>query len=680
MMLCKLILRNIRRSFQDYAIYFLTLILGVAIFYVFNSIESQTAMMKLSASSREIIQLFMSMLSYVSAIVACILGFLVIYANRFLIKRRNREFAVYMTLGMGRRSVSGLLMGETLLIGILSLLLGLCLGVFSSQFMSILVARMFETDMTGYTFIYSPAAARKTILYFCIIFLIVLVFNVFSVSRCQLIDLMQLAKRGERHKTSHPALSLLVFAAAVVTLGYCYYQVSVNATQLSRNTTLQIILAGCVSTLLLFWSLSGFLLGLAKWNKSFYLKGLRAFTLRQVDGQFHTSVVSMSIICLLFFVTITVLSAGLAMNNSFRQDLQELCPRDLSLVKLMDLPEEGCSPELAEDSRLSIAETLEKYGFDLNKFSDYVEITTYTSPEITYKTSLESIPGVQQRFPYLLWDSAEIIVGVSDYNRLAAFYGQPTYTLEENEYLVLCTFQSMKELRDQALATLPQLTVGDTVLQAKEASCQTGFLTINITQANVGVILVPDSVISDAAAKGLSREENILAADYQAVTKEDKQTIEDQLLALTLPEELDLDGLTRLVLYESANGLSTIITFIALYLGLIFLIAGAAIVALKQLTDSADNRVQYRILDKLGVDKKMQHQALRAQMAIFFGMPMFVAILHSIFGIQYARNILSMYGQKDLITSILLTALALLAVYGSYFIATYQGSKRMIDT
>ena len=105
MMLCKLSIKNIKKSVKDYAIYFFTLILGVSIFYVFNALESQTIMMDVSTSTQELIKLMITMLSGVSVFVSFILGFLIIYASRFLMKRRNKEFGVYLTLGMSKRKI-----------------------------------------------------------------------------------------------------------------------------------------------------------------------------------------------------------------------------------------------------------------------------------------------------------------------------------------------------------------------------------------------------------------------------------------------------------------------------------------------------------------------------------------------------------------------------------------------
>ena len=171
MMLFNLSLKNIRKSFKDYAIYFFTLILGVAIFYIFNSLESQTVMLKLNSSTKDIIKLMNNVLSGVSVFVSFILGLLIVYANQFLMKRRKKEFGIYMILGMSKKQISKILLVETITIGLISLVIGLVLGVALSQVMSIVVANMFEADMTKFTFVFSLSAWIKTMIYFGIMYL-----------------------------------------------------------------------------------------------------------------------------------------------------------------------------------------------------------------------------------------------------------------------------------------------------------------------------------------------------------------------------------------------------------------------------------------------------------------------------------------------------------------------------
>lgn len=666
----KLSLKNIRKSLKDYTIYFLTLILGVAIFYVFNALDSQTVMLRVSESTKTIMQLMVTMLSGVSVVVAFILGFLIVYANNFLIKRRKKEFAVYLSLGMGKRRISRILLGETMLIGLLSLGVGLGIGVCASQFMSILVARMFEADLSAYTFIFSGSAMFKTILYFGIMYMTVVVFNAFSVSRCRLIDLFQASRKVERHRLKNSALSVFVFLLAAGILGYSYYQVTARYAQLDREDTLFIIALGCIGTFLIFWSLSGFLLNLFRRVKGVYYRGLNAFVLRQINSNINTAVFSMTVISLLLFVTICVLSAGLALNHSLRQDLKELCPRDVNFWK--------------PASELSVSRAMEACGADLTLLAPgYVEVSTYVSPDLTYETMLgEGREQIEEKFPQIRWDTCEKIMSVSEYNKLAEYYGQPVFALPEDRYVVVCTLNGMQEVRDLALARGGRITIGNRELTPLFDTCQEGFLMMNLSHAEEGILIVPDSVVSQTLGGSLFYNRALLAADFAAESMEEKARSEERLLGGVDEEkarQLQLDGMTRILLYESSVGLASIVTFIAIYLGIIFLIAGAALLALKELAESTDNRQRYAILDKIGADKRMQRRALLGQMGIFFGMPMLVAVIHSIFGIQYAHGLLSMYGEGDLLVSILVTALVLLLVYGGYFAATYFGSRRILE-
>lgn len=687
-MLFKLSFKNIRKSFKDYMIYFLTLILGVAIFYVFNALDSQQAMLAVSSSTKSIMKLMVSMLSGVSVGVALVLGFLIIYANNFLIKRRKKEFAIYMTLGMGKSDVSKILFGETVMIGCISLGIGLFIGVFASQFMSILVAKMFEADMTAYAFTVSTDAIIKTVIYFGIMYLIVILFNTVMLSRYQLIDLFHAKRKVEKNKLKNSYFAVLVFLLATLFLSYAYYSVTLDFGHLSPSKTMIMIGIGCVSTYLIFWSLSGFLLKMIQRARGVYLKGLNAFILRQLNSNINTSVFSMTIICLLFFVTICVLSAGLSVTSSLKTQLTTMTPVDINIYKSMDWPEEVYPPEQVEDSRLSVWDVLDRLNVDKNLFQeDWVDVTIYTAPEYTIETFLgDTIKTASEKFPQMDFSTAEEIMSISEYNMLAEKYGLPTYTLEEGNYIELCDFDEITPIRNEALLNGRTIKIGNHTLTPQYTECQYGFVYISNLHSNSGITLVSDEVIESELGNALEREFNLLAADYRAETKEEKTQSEEILLSIDADKmaqaglTCDLDAMSKISIYESSIGLAAIATFIAIYLGIIFLIAGAALLALKELSESADNKERYQILNKIGVDKKMQQSALLWQMGIFFGFPMFLAVIHSVFGIQFAQNMLSvMFRKEDMIGMILVTAAILVLVYGIYFMATYSGCKRIIE-
>ena len=479
-MLFKLSLKNIKKSFKDYAIYFLTLVLGIAIFYMFNSLDSQQAMLKVSQSTRELIQLMITMLNFVSVIIAVILGLLIVYANNFLIKRRKKEFGIYMTLGMGRRQISKILFIETIFIGIISLAVGLVIGIFASQFMSVLVAKLFEADMSGYTFVFSKDACIKTCMYFAIMYLAVMIFNAFTISRYKLINLLTAIKKNEQIKMKNPIACIIVFIIALATLIFCYYKVTIDANSImTEEKMLQIILLGIVSTILTFWSLSGFILKIVQSRKKIYLKGTNMFVLRQLHNKINTTVVSMSVICLMLFMTITILSSSLSLRNTMQKDLIEMTPVDVNLYKPAYLPEddEDYTKEAVEDSKIPITQTLENNGFDLNNLKDIVEIPIYATNDLTWGDTLGStLEEAKEQFTMLQYDTAERIIKVSDYNKIARLYGQEEYILNDNEYIILCDFDNMKELRDKALAKNEPIEILGKEYYPKYNECKSGYI------------------------------------------------------------------------------------------------------------------------------------------------------------------------------------------------------------
>ena len=694
-MLFKLSIRNMKKSFKDYAIYFLTLVLGVAIFYMFNSLDSQQAMLEVSQSTRSMIQLMVQMIGMISVFIAIVLGFLIVYANNFLINRRKREFGIYMTLGMGRRQISTIILFETILVGILSLVVGIFIGVFASQFMSILVAKLFEADMTEFTFVFSKDACIKTCIYFAVMYLAVIIFNTLTISRYKLINLLTAVRKNEKVKMKNPIISILVFLASSILLGYAYYLVTGGVYELqTTNELLKPILMGIVGTIGIFWSLSGFILRIIQTRKNIYLKGTNMFVLRQLHNKINTNIASMSIICLMLFMTISALSSSLSIQSALDSQLEKFTPVDVNLYKPAYLPESYVNSyteqtiyyteEQKEDSKKPISYTLETNGYDINTLKDIVEIPIYAIPEWTLAYSLgDYYETTKSQYPMLSYEISESIIKISDYNKIAELYGEEKYILNDDEYIVLCNYEQMLDIRNQTLGANSNIEINGKTYHSKYKECQDGFVFMATTEINAGIILVPDNF----EFKDEWTEQYLLVANYNAETEEGKQEIENTLIGSgdteffeNIKEKgINLDGSSKISITESSKGLATIIIFIAIYLGVVFLIASSAILALKQLTESSDNKQRYTILRKIGCDEKMINQALFRQIFIFFMMPLILAMIHSIFGIKFILSMLEVLASPDeLLPSIIVTAVIIGAIYGVYFLATYLGSKNII--
>lgn len=683
-MLFKISLKNIRKSLKDYTVYFFTLILGVAIFYVFNAIDSQSVMLDVRENMMDIIKLMNDMLLGVSVFVSCILGFLIIYASRFLIKRRNKEFGIYLTLGMSKRKISAILFFETLLIGIVSLVAGLVIGTILSQFMSVIVANMFDADMTKFKFIFSMKACVKTLIYFAIMYVLVMIFNTFSISRCKLIDLLNAGKKTEKVTMKNPVVCTIVFVIGVGILSYAYWMVTRGVKSINIINKIGVPIAlGCVATFLIFWSVSGFMIRIFTSIKSVYYKGVNSFVLRQFCSKINTTVFSTTVICIMLFITISVLSAALSMKDSLSKDLDSMCPVDVQLAKYSyDAMSEAYATsqdmnekdrEMLEDSKLSIIETLNNSGFDAQKyFKDVAEYNIYNTG-LTVKDTLGDINTDDYQF---MADTIMPVMTIGDYNSVARLYGNSTYELNDDEYIIVADYKNMVMIRNQALKKGITLSVNGKEYKPRYNECKDGFVQIGVQNMNDGILVVPDNAVKPQQVRNMG-----LSADYRADTKEERYSIETQLDNLMKNisfKKSFISWNSRIELAESSVGLGALVTFIALYLGIIFLISSAAILALRELSDSADNKERYGMLRKLGVDERMIDMALFKQIGIFFAFPLILALIHSVFGIKFINIILATMGMSSMAASIGLTLAFVAVIYGGYFLITYLCSRSII--
>mgnify|MGYP002528947769 FL=1 len=673
-MLFKLSLKNISKSIKDYAIYFFTLILGVAIFYVFNAIDDQSVMMKVSSTTAEIIKLMTNVLSGVSVFVSIILAFLIVYASRFLIKRRNKEFGVYLTLGMSKKKISLILFIETLIIGIVSLVVGLGIGFLLSQLMSILVANMFEADLTRFQFVFSTNACIKTLIYFSIMYFVVMIFNTINISKCKLIDLMHSNKKSEKIKLKNPLLCTIVFIISCIALGFAYYQVTGGIEKMTNANSIFVpIGVGAISTFFVFWSLSGLLLKIFISMKNTYYKGLNSFTLRQFSSKINTMTFSMTIICLMLFITICVLSSALSMKNSLNKNVVEFSPKDIEISKPanVDLEDSDFTDKQIENYKLSFEEIFTKNGFDFKKFKNIVYFSLYADDYVTLKSTLGTYyKTAKKNYPFLSYDDYIVLMKNSDYNNLANNFNLEKINLNSDQYAVVGNYKKMIDIKNEALKRNTEIIVNQRIYLPKYKKAINGFYEMGSQKSEIGFIVLPDDALNEN-----QKISNKMVADYNG----NQDDIEKDVTSfLNNTSNYIITFNTKKDIREASVGLGAIVTFLGLYLGIIFLISCAAILALKELSESSDNVEKFVVLRKIGVDEQELNKALFKQIGIFFMFPLILAIIHSIFGVMFCNNILKTMGVSFNLKSVIITSLFIIFIYGGYFFITYICSKNII--
>ncbi|ABS42270.1 FtsX-like permease family protein [Clostridium botulinum] len=656
-MYSKIALKNIKKSYKDYTIYFLTLMLAVCIFYSFNSIESQKVLIELKFMSD-----IMKAISGVSVLVSIILGGLIVYANNFLIKRRKKELGIYMILGMGKRKISRILVTETFIVGVISLVGGLVLGIGASQGLSTFTLNLFDVGMDEYEFIVSTSAIGKTILYFGTMFLLIMIFNVFVISKYKVIDLLIANIKNEDIKFKNPFIYLLTFVLCVISIGFSYKSLLEIPFDLERNMSIPIALA-IVGTVLFFFSLAGVILYVTNKNKKIYFKGLNMFVLKQMNSKVNTNFISMSLICLMLFITIVVLSTGINFKKVQEEGRRTITPFDAS-VTLYNKDEN-------KNQKNHIEDMLNKIDFKKSKNEKYAIYNDY----YTGLKASELLKIKERNFErYNVYFSK-----ISDYNKILKLKGEKEITLNKNEVLILSSSggainlinEKLKSNRIINIKGIEYLVKNDKVIEEnlKTSSMADNFCTVVINDELVSDYKISSSILN-VMYLDKNREEN-----NKKYNKINDNYIKDEYKNLDIP----IDAITKDRVYSKSNGITSMMLFISIYLGIVFLITSMAVLALQQLSEASDSIERYKALKRIGANKKMIDKTIFIQTLMYFSLPVILALIHSMVVIKIVNDLTStIINTANFRYSILITVLIFVIVYLEYFYITYAGYKNIV--
>lgn len=661
----KIALNSVKKSFKDYTIYFLTLTFAVCIFYSFNSIESQKAMLDLTVNQKAYMKLFSSVISIASVFVSFILGDLIIYANNFLIKKRKKEMGIYITLGMPKRKVSNILLLETVLIGIISLGIGLILGVVLSQGLSILTAKLFMGSMTSYQFAFSINAVLKTILYFGIIFLLVMIFNTVIISKYKLIDLLNASKKNEKIKMRNPVISSIIFCLAVIFIVVAYIFINKSGLDIQSTYFELSIVLGVIGTFLFFFGLSGIVLYVIQRSKNIYLKNLNIFIVRQISSKFNTNFLSMSLICLMLFITTVMLSSGLGFKNTMEQGVKKNTPFDASIEIYY-----------SSDSVSQANELTQVVNNQLSKYTNKSYIAQYQLNDVSMrKMLLPYVPNTMKKAIDNSYNDYCMAVSISQYNKMRELEGQKPINLANNDVLVLSNVQKFEGPINDFIKNNGKIDIiNGTEYKVQNDKAIEDSLYSSGMAINTITLVVPDKIVQNLIPYTGYININYTGSNTEKKTQESNIEAIFDKLNREKPDGYIGNGYTRTQLYEQSLGLSAIV----IYLGIVFLIASAAVLALQQLSEASDSINRYKALRKIGVTDKMINKSIFIQTLIYFGAPLALAIVHSIVAIYVVNDFISALGSTNIIISALIILVFILLIYSGYFYATYTSYKKII--
>ena len=723
-MLCKLAWGNVRRAGRDYLVYLLTLTLGVTVFYAFNTISMQVDIAGIDEEG--LAQVMGSMLGDLTYFLAGVMAFLMVYANNFIMKRRKKEFGLYQVLGMGRGRVATTMALETVIVSVVAFVAGIVLGVGLSQLMTFFTASLFKTQIANFHFFFSVHAFNLTLACMLVMFVLTLLLNLRAVRRTKLIELMGAERRNESIKTRNPWIAIAIFVVGVVLVGVAYYRLLRDGFPLTATdsklqeamnqfgiTTAMVT----VGTFALFWGLSGMLIKLLQSLRSVYWRGLNMFTVRQLAAKVNTVCFSMGVIAMLLFLAITSVTCGMSIANVMNENLERYNPADMSQTYIyyapdtLDYYKEYVNP--SEADRMVLADTTvdlypawhgkgksadnnDETGKKVNiadVAGEHVQIDSYLSyplggsdPSVTPS---EMCKTMGEKLPKAFGGSNADMTGLSvtpasQYNKLRQMMGKEPVHIGHDQYLLTCDMGGeLVDLYTKYMAGGHTLTLGGHTLKpaTDKSDEDTAAIANSAMGSNGGTVVVADELLSQLNLQPYSSS---LLVNY----KQGMDTTEaDESIKYTLLDNLLVDGkepgswgtfITRSEMYTQAAQMNGLISYLAIYIGFVLVVACAAILSIQQLSNVADGSRSYRVLAQIGCEDRQIRHSVMAQQAVFFLFPLAVGLAHSFVALKVIIELVSIFGNMSIGGTVGLTCAIFLAAYGGYFLVTYLMSTGMV--
>ena len=723
-MLCKLAWGNVRRAGRDYLVYLLTLTLGVTVFYAFNTISMQVDIAGIDEEG--LAQVMGSMLGYLTYFLAGVMAFLMVYANNFIMKRRKKEFGLYQVLGMGRGRVATIMALETVIVSVVAFVVGIVLGVGLSQLMTFFTASLFKTQIANFHFFFSVHAFNLTLACMLVMFVLTLLLNLRAVRRTKLIELMGAERRNESIKTRNPWIAIAIFAVGVVLVGVAYYRLLRDGFPLTATdsklqeamnqfgiTTAMVT----VGTFALFWGLSGMLIKLLQSLRGVYWRGLNMFIVRQLAAKVNTVCFSMGVIAMILFLAITSVTCGMSIASVMNENLERYSPADMSQTYVyytpdtLDYYKEYVNP--SEADRMVLADTTvdlypawhgkdksadnnDETGKKVNiadVAGEHVQIDSYlsypfggSSPSVS---AGEMCKTMGEKLPKAFGGSKPDAIGLfvtpaSQYNKLRQMMGEEPVSIGRDQYLLTCDMGGeLIDLYTKYMAGGHALTLGGHTLKpaTDKSDEDTAAIANSAMGSNPGTVVVADELLSQLNLQPYSSS---LLVNY----KQGMDTTEvDESIEYTVLDNLLVDGkepgswgifITRSEMYTQAAQMNGLISYLAIYIGFVLVVACAAILSIQQLSNVADGSRSYRVLAQIGCDDRQIRHSVMAQQAVFFLFPLAVGLAHSFVALKVIIELVSIFGNMSIGGTVGLTCAIFLAAYGGYFLVTYLMSTGMV--
>lgn len=726
-MLAKIALSNIKRSARDYSIYFVTLVLGVAVFYAFNSIAVQADFLEKSAAQN--IRDLAGYISGLTVFIAFVMGFFMVYANNFLLRRRKRELGLYQVLGMRRSQVSFIITLETLLVALISFVVGIFAGMLLSQLLLFVTAALFNARVTHFHFFFSTSASLITLISFALIFVVMALLNLYSLRKRKLIELIG-AQHKQRVLIKNVPLSIALFVLGCALVGTAYYRLLTHGFPVfSINTTIEQFIVTTVmvvvGTVLLFFGLGTVASALLRRSRV-YWRGLNAFTLRQIDSQINSACMSMAMVSLVLFLAITSVTSGMSICSALNEMARHASPFSMSMrVRYavdedtgMALPADTSAPTNTHVLQpLDILQFASASDIDIASFAHASSITLRLTKGMVSDTTPVTLSAMSDSLGITMpsgFEDADVnelgmlAMSLSDFNATRVMLGMPKIQLADDEYAISSTLYGVDHFYREVLKKGYKITVAGRTLHASNVGLITdasaALANANIA-TNPGTLILPDDIaeatqpfvtfcnfiytqpekvaqpqadkLLDALVAQLG-EQKALEPSHSDAESQSSSDAQAPISWTTHPRITQVLGFSAVEAERSGNTLSGLISYLAVYIGFVLIVSCATILAIQQLSAATDSASRYRTLAELGTPDYMLRRSLTTQISTSFVLPLIVGLAHSLCALKVTIELIESFGFVNLATSSLMVLGIFVVVYGGYLLVTYVCARSLM--
>ena len=679
-MLGKLSFRNAKRQAKDYCIYFITVIISVALMFSFNSIATSNDISELSSYMAS----FSKAIAGISIIIVLVMAWLINYCMRFMLEKRSKEFGTYQILGIEKKSISNIFTLENFIIGGVAFIIGILLGTFLYQILTSIIMNLFNQPYKIEIY-FSIKAVGITAIYFFGIFTLVLLNCRRKIKKTKVYDLLYADKKNENNIIKNAKGNIILFILSIILL---VVAILINNNEFSNASNMKsinifiAIIMLVVGIYLFYISISSFIVNRYLKNKSRKYKKDNMFLYRNLTSKINTMSFSIGTIALMFTIILIGGNVALLINNMLNNEIEMGYPYEIMITTA-----DG----------------------DFSKYKEYIEKNAKVKDMYEYRLyNIEEIGIAKKGFENTAFqdisdNKIDTVLSLKDYNKLREMSGYEKVNISDDEIIINC-LKTAKGAFEKCIKQNNKIKILGKDVKIKEIRGE------NIAQVGFNgfyyAIIVPDSFIpviekEDKILRDRQDKNYYLDFAYNLVATTESMTDERFYKGLSdfiIKQDREISGevngekqnynieiplgnvSTKGKRMSQSKSFYSMISFLAFYVALIFVMATATLLAIQQLSDSEKYKYRYELLKKLGMDELQINRTIFKQLFFYFAIPMVVPVIISIPVILSISQVFAVaVTMEEILRNILIILAMFILVYGVYFIATEVQFNRNIN-